>query len=134
METLPTIADRIAEFKITATFTMTDAPMPEDFDPDGYAYKVTVKSGVTGRQYSFPFFTGSLFGDPTTEDAVNALRTDASVYYDSSSYADYCDEFGVEETPDTRKTYNGCRQAYINACRFLGVEAAHALIMDTEGL
>jgi hypothetical protein len=131
---METIADRIAEFKITVSVSESDAPMPEGFDPDGTAWNVRMRCGVTGKRHSFPMYMGSALDKPTAEDAVNALRTDASVYYDSSSYADYCDEFGVEETPDTRKTYNGCRQAYISACRILGVEGAHALIEDTEGL
>lgn len=124
------------EFKITAKVVMTDMPMPEGFDPNGNAYKVTLRSRVTGRQYTVPFFMGSALTDePSAAEVLNSLALDAGCYYNASGYYDFCEEFGYDSDDSRyRKMYDGCRKAYDRLCVFVGVTGTHDLIMKTESL
>jgi hypothetical protein len=131
---MQTIADRIAEFRITSDYVMTDGPMPNGFDPNGYAYRVTLRIGVMRRQGTFSFYTGSNVSEPDTATVLDCLISDAASYYNCTGYADFCEDFGYEQDNESHRIYQACKRTFNRLEIMFGTRNVLALIHDTERL
>lgn len=128
-----TMAQRVVEFGISVTVEHTGAKLPEGFDRYGNAWKIRFRSN--GKQYTMPMFTGSALGEPDVIEALNCLVMDASCYYTSSGYLDFCEEFGYDSNDDKyRRIYDSCKRQFNNLERLVGTRNALSLIENTERL
>lgn len=103
--------------KLRAEVTMTDAPLPEGFDRNGYAWKVTLS--YKGRRLTVPFYTGSACGEPEAADVVSCLISDGRA--GEESFSEFCAEFGYDEdSRKAEKTWKACKLIAPRIRRLLG--------------
>jgi hypothetical protein len=128
-----TLASRVKEFRVTGSIKFTG-----NVRQDGYwrnQWKVVLRNNKTGKQYTFPMFTGDAFGEPTITDALNCIVVDAQCWFNANSFQDFCEEFGYDsDSISHRKIYDACGKAYENLMRVFGYKDTKALLFDTESL
>lgn len=85
--------------RITSTITLADHEIPPGFDPGANAWNVQLR--YRGRTMSFPFYTGSMFGEPHTSDAVGNIAMTATSIDNARTFEEWAEEFG--DDPDSRR-------------------------------
>lgn len=115
METLKALASKV---KISNTYG-THRPIPEDFKA---AHPWTVRLSYQGRQLTVPFYMGqALTEEPTAEEVLECLLSDASGVECARSFEDWASDLGFD--PDSRKAeriYKACERIAVKLRRFLG--------------
>lgn len=133
-----TVAEFIATHRISmkAERVDTNPNMLADIEwmRDASHWRCVLRCG--GRQFTVPFSQGSAHTrEPTAEDVLDTLASDASSVENSSGYHDWRDEFGAEDTPEMRRTYDLIKRHSAGLERLLGSTRAFlTLLNDTERL
>lgn len=96
-------------------------------------YRVILRIGR--RQFTTYFSKG--YGhsgkEPTTEEVLDCMASDASGYENARSFEDWCGEYGYDE--DSRKAetiFNNVAKQSTKLKNFLGEKAYNNLLWDTE--
>ena len=103
---------RVENDGITAEYVMTAAPRWARSEGSGWDgsenwYRVTLE--YNGRKLTVPFGMGSgLTDDPTAEDVLNCLASDASGYENARDFDDWASEYGYDT--DSRRAYRTWEQ------------------------
>ena len=85
-----------------------------------------------GRQYTFYYTQGSGHTEqPTLEDCLSCLKTDAWTAINCEDAAVVMDEFGYENVKEARRIYKGCEQTR-DGLKRLFPETFMILIEHTE--
>lgn len=103
--------------KVRATAKLTDAEIPDNFDPEASAWNVTLR--YQGRRLTVPFFTGSMAGKPTAKGVLECLILDAEV--EDWTFDDWCADFGYDT--DSRRAYRmyqACKEQTEKLRKLLG--------------
>lgn len=102
---MKTLKSRIRDDKVRAEAVMTDKPEWADFG--AYWYAVTLRR--KGRQLTVPFGMGeALTREPTAEDVMECLLSDASGYINARGFEDWASDYGYDT--DSRKVYRTYEQ------------------------
>lgn len=133
---MKTLKARVRDDNIRAESVMTDPPdyaESSGWERSANWYSVTLKR--KRRQLTVPFGMGSgLTDEPTAEDVLNALLSDASGYENAQGFEDWASEYGYDT--DSRKaeqTYHLVRIQTQNLREFLG-DAFDEYVWNTEPL
>ena len=122
--------------KLTSTITYgNNVPYStlDDWQKRSNPWTVTLR--YQRRQFTFPFWTGSACGEPTTFDAAYCILSDASGIEGCSSFEDWCWHYGAD--PDSRKQerlYRACLDVARNVKRLLGDDFDEIAYLDEEDL
>lgn len=114
-ETLKSLCSRV---RASATYGIR-GPIPADFrDSQPWTVRLTYRK----RQMTVPFFMGrALCREPSAEDVMECLLSDASGVESSRGFEDWCAEMGFDT--DSRKaeaTYRACERNAEKLRRLLG--------------
>ena len=93
----------------------------------------TVQLRYKRRQFTFPFYTGQLHGEPTTFDAAYCVLSDASGIESSLGFEDWAEMYGYDT--DSRKAerlYNECVRISRNMKRLLGDDYHSFVVLDED--
>jgi hypothetical protein len=128
--------ERVESDGITAEYVMTDPPANAwDDERPGMTNWYSVTLGYDGRTLTVPFGMGSgLTDDPTAEDVINCLVSDAASYENAQSFEDWASELGFD--PDSRKAYRVWEQTEEQTRLLRGFldDQYEAYLYETEGL
>ena len=96
----------VNKYKIRIDSVMVDANPNMPDMPDGNHYKCTLKYGK--RQFTTYFSMGSAHcKDPTAEDLLDCLASDASGYDNCRGFEDWCSDYGYDtDSRKAEKTFN----------------------------
>jgi hypothetical protein len=131
---MSTLAEFITENGITMTAKRADRnPNMDDASMDHW--RCTLKAAAGTRLVTY-FSMGSGHGgkEPTAEDVLDCLASDASGVENASSFEDWCSEYGYE--PDSRKDhalFKVCEKQAAKLKAFLP-EGYDTLLWETERL
>ncbi len=101
-----------------------------EWDKGARHFKCLLKN--EGRQATIYFSQGSAHKeDPTLEDVLSAMASDAHVILNCEDAADVMKEFGYEDAKEARRVFKGCQKAKEDLER-LFPETAKILIEHTE--
>ena len=92
---------------------------PEFKDADGWT--VTLK--MDGKQMTIPFYKGiGHHGEePTAEEVLECLASDACGVDNSQTFEDWCSEYGYDtDSRRAERIYNACLKSTEKLRRFLG--------------
>jgi len=132
---MPDLETKLRDLSITATAEWTDHnPNMDDEDMDHW--KVTLRRKFPRRQMTVYFSMG--YGhngaEPTAEDVIDCLASDASGYDNARGFEDWAGDYGYDA--DSRKAERIYRVVGRDAARlrrFLGDDYS-AILYDTERL
>ena len=99
------------------------------------AHPWTVTLRYQRRQFTFPFYTGSALGEPTTFDAANCILSDARGFAYSQGFEGWALDHGFD--PDSRKAeqiYNRCGEIFQRTLKLLGADWEDFIDMDEDSL
>lgn len=132
-----TISERIAQDGIAADVKLSARPAPDDFPLGSYSWDVTLT--FQGRTLKVPFHTGpAVTGEPTTEDVLDCVISDAAGIVNASDILDWASEYGYElgdyeQRARARRIYDAC-VAQTEQLRTFLAERFDAYLWDTERL
>jgi hypothetical protein len=122
-----TLKARIARDNVRAESVMTGKPAWADFGANWYS--VTLKRGR--RTLTVPFGMGeALTGDPTAEDVLGCLLSDASSA--DQPFENWADDYGYDtDSRKAKQTYRQVQAQTAKLRRFLG-DDFDAYVYETE--
>lgn len=96
----------------------------------GHARRKYPKQRVDG-----PLHNPLVFPNPTVEQVLDCLASDASGYENAGNFDDWCSEYGYDaDSRKAERTYNLIAEESKKLRQFLGNEAFQELINETERL
>ena len=124
----------IARLGVTATAEMVDRNPHMDGSDQMDNYRVLLRHGR--KQMTVYFSMGLALGrEPSAEDVLDCLASDASGVDNASSFEDWCGEYGYDT--DSRKAeriFKVCERQAAKLRNFLGQDDYEALLWHTERL
>lgn len=109
---------------------------PNMNDPKWQAnhYKVTLK--YDGRQLTTYFSKGiGLKGEPTTDEVLDCLASDASTINNTKYFEDWANELGYDtDSRKAEKIFNTIERQAVKLNTLLGDDLYKELLYNTEGL
>ena len=95
-------------------------------------YKVTLRMGR--RQMTTPFSQGfGITGEPTADDVLDCMASDATTVDNGDSFEDFCGELGYDtDSRQAERIYKATQAQTAKLKRFLGDELYNVLLWDTE--
>lgn len=79
-------------------------------------WRVTLRRD--GRRMTFPYYGGGSASDPTADDVVECLASDASAC--DVSFSEWCGDYGYDEdSRSAERTYRACRKIGARFRKFL---------------
>jgi len=122
--------------RITSTITEgNNAPVDQDpWKKRATAWTVTLH--YQGRQYTFPFWTGTGFtSKPNTFDAAHCVLSDASGFENSQGFEDWASDYGYDtDSRSAEDIYRATERVHRNIMRLLGDDYTTLVYMDEETL
>jgi hypothetical protein len=124
--------------RITSTITEGNN-VPLDQQRDSWkknANPWTVTLRYQGRQYTFPFWTGTGWtSKPNTFDAAHCVLSDASGFENSQGFEDWASDYGYDtDSRDAEDIYRATERVHRNIMRLLGDDYTTLVYMDEETL
>ena len=96
-----------------------EATLVNDRPDGGHQWVVTIHH--KGDSEDFDYFTGSaITAEPTADDVLGALFSDASLLDECSNHWDLADYLGIEATRENAKTYDKIAENTENLRSLLG--------------
>jgi hypothetical protein len=137
---MQTLQELIQDLGITATSTRVDRNPNMDDSENMDHWRVALKykdGGIQTVRMSVYFSKGSGHkgAEPTAEEVLDCMASDAAGVENAQSFDDWCSEYGYDT--DSRKalrTFNTCKRQGERLRRFLGVSAYNDLLWETERL
>lgn len=132
---MTTIADFVKDNHIKMTFEYADNnPNMADEKWDANHYKCVFHMG---RKQLTTFFSMGLglTNDPTPEEVLDCLASDASGIDNSRTFEDWANEYGYDtDSRKAEKIYTACQRETKKLHAFLGETAYNTLLWETEKL
>lgn len=126
---------------IVATCELTDANpafADDDWSRTASHWKVTLRwrEGDQRRQLTVPFSQGSAISrEPTAEDVLDCLASDAASVEQARSFEDWCGDLGYDsDSRRAERTFKACEASARRLRQFLGASLYEALLYKTERL
>jgi hypothetical protein len=132
---MKTIGQRIREDKIRIESEYAEAnPNMGDEKWQANHYKVILKR--KGKQLTTFFSMGLAHTqEPTAEDVLNSLASDAAGIENARSFEDWCNHYGYDtDSRRAEKTFNVCERQAEKLKSFLGEELYKQYLFNTESL
>lgn len=104
--------------KVTGDISMSGTQR-NPWDNSGHAWNVELR--YRGRKMTTAFYTGSALGEPTIEDVMECLTSNAAGYENTGDFESWASEYGCNT--DSRKaeaTFRAVEQQTENLRRLLG--------------
>jgi hypothetical protein len=103
---------------------------------DHYKCKLSRRFGNVQRAMTVYFSMGlALCREPTVEDVLDCLASDASTVDNAKSFEDWCSELGYDtDSRKAERTYRACERQREKLMQFLGQAAYDQLVWNTERL
>lgn len=126
---MTTLKQRITADNVRAESVWTERPEWADFGD--HWYNVTLKR--KGRQLTVPFGMGSaLTDDPTAQDVLDCLLSDASGYENARSFEEWASEYGYDtDSRKAERVYEQVKTQTHKLRKFLG-EDFDAYVWETD--
>ena len=120
--------------RITSTITEGNAGPTADWHSDANPWTVTLR--YQGRQYTFPFWTGSGWtSEPNTFDAAHCVLSDAIGFENSPRFEDWAADYGYDtDSRAVARIYRAVERAHTNVRRLLGDDFADLVYLDEDDL
>ena len=130
-----TIENLIESNHITLTATRWHENPNMDDSRDMDHWKVTLRFGRARMTIYFSKGYGHHGAEPTADEVLDCLASDAGGVENSNSFADWCGEYGYDEdSRKAEKTYKACRHNSNRLRSFLGDDLFEQLLWNTERL
>ncbi len=114
---------------IKSVRTNSNPNMASDMDH----WKVTLRSGGRSMTLTFSKGFGHRGAEPTTDEVLDCLSSDASGVSNANSFGDWCDEYGYgEDSRKAKRTYDACVHQSARLETFLGSDAYETLLWKVE--
>jgi hypothetical protein len=107
-----------------------------DSDPKWQANHYKVKLRRAGKQLTTYFSMGiALSNEPSAEDVLDCLASDACGVENARSFEDWCSEYGYDtDSRKAEKTFKLCTKQARQLRQFLGDDDYQTLLWKTERL
>ena len=134
-----TVADFVKEHgvKISAERADSNPDMADWGNGRQTHYKCVIRKSRKSMQLHFSMGS-ALTGEPTVEDVLDCLASDASGIEQAESFHDWAQNLGFDTIDDefnaARKAYKATKRNTLNLLRVLGEDAFGALVWHTERL
>ena len=135
---MKTYAERIIEDGITMASDFHGRYELPDWPEGTTSWRCTLRP-ASGRRMTVPFYMGpALTGEPTIEDVMSCLVSDATSYDNSPTFHEWCSEWGIDlddraEVRTATRTHTACAKISAQLHAFLG-EKFDAYAYETEAL
>lgn len=90
------------------------------------AQKYTATIIYDGKHFSTPYFTGLGWAtEPTWEDVMSSLISDAKAYQGTRDFTDFCNELGYStDSIKAKEIYEACRRTSVRLESMFGEDLA----------
>jgi hypothetical protein len=130
--------------KCIETVFRKDSDKPEDIklslvNHDGYDPEITVLKRRVPRSVKMTVYfskgTGHHGAEPTVEEVLDCLSSDAAGIENASNFEDWCSEYGYDtDSRSAEKTFKACEHSAKRLRNFLGDDLYDQLLWHTEKL
>lgn len=131
-----TLTEFISDHNISMDCEKTGSNPNMDSMPEGSChYRCTFFAGERMRgPFEVPFSRGpALEGEPTAEDVLDCLASDASGVENARNFEEWASEYGYDtDSRKAERTYNIVREQAKQLRGFLGSDAYELLLWHTE--
>lgn len=134
-----TLKQFIRQHKIRMTAEWADSNpnmmTDENWSRSATHYRCVLRCGK--RQMTVPFSQGSAHTkEPSAEDVLNCLASDAAGYENARSFEDWCSEYGYDtDSRKAEKTFKTIERQATDLARLLGAPSSYeTLLWNTERL
>ena len=96
----------------------------------------TVQLRYQGRQYTFPFWTGTGWtSEPNAFDAAHCVLSDAVGFENSRSFEDWAGDYGYDtDSREAERLYRAVERVHTNVKRLLGDDFDDLVCLDEDDL
>lgn len=129
----------LTEFIASAGITMTckrtdDNPGMDDLGGMDH-WRCTLRAGRSRMTLTFSMGSAHNGKEPTVEDVLDCLASDASGYANASEFDLWCQEYGYDgDSRKAERTFKAVRSQTQKLMQFLGESAFETLLWKTERL
>jgi hypothetical protein len=123
----------LAEHAIEVLHVAENADLAPGEGYDGPAWLVTLINRPAGQTLQVPFYAGSAWWgrEPDAADVLSCVLSDATSVINARGYDDWLGDFGMEDQPENRETYDAIVSQTEQVRAFLG-ELAEFYLWETE--
>jgi len=96
-------------------------------------WRVTLRIGRSRMLVPFSKGLGHKCAEPTADEVLECLAADSSSVESAEDFAEWCREFGYEDSDrSARRTYAQCQKQAMRLREFLGDSDYETLLWDTQ--